>query len=163
MSKIEDLKNQLEQTRHLLGGAILKEFLTPEQYSRALPRFQELLLAVSEQELQLQAEVEAEKTKFRREAYDLFSEQLANGLSDTKSIKSGNLVAFARYTKDIPFSIPEIHSAFEREGLSPPPMKTAIDAKLLDSKQKKFYKTLERVTGVTVVVKDLGEIGRAHV
>ena len=155
MTKVEELKSKIDKVHALLGGGILKDFLSPEAYEEALPRFQEGLYELSFLNDQLKAEIEAEKTKFRREAYDQFQQDLALGRDKSDAIKSGNLVATARYTKEMPYSLPEIHAIFQQDGLAPPTCKTTIDLKALDSKQKKLYKSLEKITGVTVVVKDI--------
>lgn len=155
MTKVEQLKSRIDEIHFLLSGGILREFLNDEDYQEALPRFQEGLYELSFLNDQLKAEVEAEKTKFRREAYDQFQNDLAQGRDKSDSIKNGNFIAIARYTKEMPYSVPEVHSIFEREGLPSPVCKTTIDLKAMDTKQKKLYKSLEKVTGVTVVVKDI--------
>jgi peroxiredoxin family protein len=155
MTKVEELKSKIDNIHFLLSGGILKDFLSEEAFEEALPRFQEGLYELTFLNDQLKAELEAEKTKFRREAYEQFQQDLALGRDKSDAIKSGNLVATARYTKEMPYSIPEVHSIFEREGLTAPACKTTIDVKALDSKQKKLYKSLEKITGVTVVVKDI--------
>ncbi len=155
MTKVEQLKSRIDEIHFLLSGGILREFLNDADYQEALPRFQEGLYELSFLNDQLKAEVEAEKTRFRREAYEHFQDDLARGLDKSDSIKNGNFVAIARYTKEMPYSVPEVHAIFEREGLPSPICKTTIDLKAMDAKQKKLYKSLERVTGVTVVVKDV--------
>lgn len=150
---MEKLLNEIDTLRKFIeDGDILKFWLSGEELAIAKVRYQEIKSQLQEKLEQLNAEVESEKTRFRQECHAHFQESLANN-KPISSMQRDGLIAVPRYSRDVPYSIPEIHSIFQDNGLDPPPVKMQIETKLMSTAQKKIYKGLERITGVSVVVR----------
>jgi hypothetical protein len=152
---MEKLLQEIDTLRKFIeDGDILKFWLSGEDLAMAKVRYQEIKSQLQEKLEQLNAEVENEKTRFRQECHAYFQESLANN-KPISAVQKDGLIAVPRYNRDVPYSIPEIHSIFQENGLEPPPIKMQIETKLMSSPQKKVYKGLERVTGVSVVVRSV--------
>jgi hypothetical protein len=151
---ISKLSDEIQEIRSMLDdGYILKNFVPEDQLSAAITMYQSLKHALKDKQDQLDALVESERTKFRQKCHAEFQDKLARGESIT-SLCEGSMVATPRYTRDVPYSILEIHQIFQENDLNAPPVKSSIDTKSMDSAQKRLYKSLERVTGVTVVIRE---------
>jgi hypothetical protein len=156
MSIIEDLYKEVEKLEELVEhGGILREFLPEEYWDASLQRFADIKASLVDKRDQLQAEIEREKTRFRQEAQSLFQEKLANREDMPRSYSTvPQFYAIPRLSREVPYSVTEIHSIFQESGLNPPPVKITIDTAKLDKEQKKVWKTLERVVGVSCIVKE---------
>lgn len=156
MSNIEDLYNEVEKLEELVEhGGILRQFIPQEHWEASLARFVELKASLTDKRNQLQAEIERERTRFRQEAQALFQEKLANREDLPRSYSTTpQFYAIPRLSREVPYSVTEVHSIFQEAGLNPPPVKITIDTAKLDKEQKKVWKTLERVVGVSCIVKE---------
>lgn len=155
MNQIQDLQKQIDSIVECIeNGDILRDFIPAEALETAKRQYVSQWLALRELKQQLEACMDAEKTKFRQLAQAQFTDAFSSGGS-IGGISNGYFTATPRYSRVVPYSVAEIHHIFQHNGLKSPPIKSTIDTKLLDAEQRKLYKTLEKVVGVSCIVKSV--------
>jgi hypothetical protein len=157
MSKVRELSERLKELRDEIdNGTILKYFVPEDKLADAKCRYQSILTQITETSEQLDALIAAEKSKFRQAAQAEFLDKLSNK-QPIDPISDGDFIAKPRYTRSVPHPLDDIMDIFNRNNVAPPNIKHDLDLKSMNASQKKLYKSLEVITGVTVVVSSAGE------
>jgi hypothetical protein len=146
-------KEQLEELSRLVNdGQLLRKWLPREVWEQAEAEYVQLRLELLEAQKQLESVLESDKNRFRQDVQAVFMQAFSEG-KVMSPISEGNLTAYPRFSKVVPYSVAEVHSIFSNHGLKDPPIKSSIDVKSLDTEQRKLYKSLEKIVGVSCTIR----------
>jgi len=146
-------REQLEELSRLLNdGQILRRWLPQEVWEQAEADYVQFRLELLEAQKQAESILESDKNRLRQDAGAIFMQAFSEGKT-MSPVSEGNFTAYPRFSKVVPYSVAEIHSIFSNHGLKDPPIKSSIDVKSLDTEQRKLYKSLEKIVGVSCTIR----------